>query len=50
VVKNIDTSKLENEWIAGPDRKITLSSLLVLFLDHFKLHLSEIDELIERKF
>ena len=48
VVKNIDTSKLENEWIAGPDRKITLNSLLVLFLDHLKLHLSEIDELLER--
>ena len=48
VVNNIDKSKLENEWIAGPDRKITLNSLLVLFLDHFKLHLSEIDALIER--
>jgi predicted MPP superfamily phosphohydrolase len=48
VVENIDTSKLENEWIAGPDRRITLSSLLMLFLDHFKLHLSEIDALIER--
>jgi predicted MPP superfamily phosphohydrolase len=49
VVKNIDTSKLENEWIAGPDRKISLNSLLLLLIDHLKLHLSEIDELIQRK-
>ena len=49
LVRNIDESKLENAWIAGPDRKITLSSLLVLFLDHLKLHLSEIDELIGRR-
>jgi hypothetical protein len=50
VVKYIDISKLENEWIAGPDRKISLNSLLLLFVDHLKLHLSEIDELIKRKF
>jgi hypothetical protein len=49
VVKNIDVSKLENEWIAGPGRKISLNSLLLLFIDHLKLHLSEIDELIQRK-
>ena len=48
VIKNIDASRLENEWIAGPDRKITLRTLLGLFLEHIKLHLSEIDELIER--
>jgi hypothetical protein len=50
VVRNIDESKLENEWISGPDRKLTLRSLLVEFLKHLKLHLSEIGDLIERKF
>ncbi len=47
LVKNIDESKLENEWIAGPDRKITLRSLLIEFRKHLKLHLSEIDDLIK---
>jgi hypothetical protein len=50
VIKNIDESKLENEWIAGPDRKITLRSMPTDFLKHLKLHLSEIDYLIEKNF
>ncbi|TAL71321.1 MAG: DinB family protein [Bacteroidetes bacterium] len=50
MVRNIDESRFENEWIAAPDRKITLRSLLVEFLKHLKLHLSEIDDLIERKY
>ena len=51
VARHVDVSKLENEWIAGPGRNITLRELLVDFLRHFKLHLSEIEELIEgRKF
>jgi predicted MPP superfamily phosphohydrolase len=50
VVRNIDESKLENEWIAGTDRKITLRSLLMEYLSHLKLHLSEIGDLIERIF
>lgn len=49
LVRNIDESKLENEWIAGPDRKITLKSLLIEFRKHLKLHLSEIDDLIKIK-
>jgi hypothetical protein len=50
VIENIDESKLENEWIAGPETKITLRSLLVEFLKHLKLHLFEIDDLIKGKF
>jgi hypothetical protein len=47
VAKNVDLSKLGNEWVAGPGRNITLKELLVDFLRHFKLHLSEMDDLIE---
>jgi hypothetical protein len=47
-IENIDESKTENEWIAGPGRKITLRELLFDFLKHLKLHLSEMDELIEK--
>jgi hypothetical protein len=48
LVKNIQDDKLENEWIAGPDRKIALKSLVIDFNRHFKLHLREIEELISK--
>jgi hypothetical protein len=47
VIKNINDSKLENEWIAGPDQKITLKTMVLDFPRHLKLHLNEIYELIE---
>jgi len=46
VIRNVDENKLENEWIAAPDRKITLEAMILDFLPHLKLHLVEIDELI----
>jgi hypothetical protein len=46
VIRNVNDDKLNNEWIAGPDRKITLHSMIIDFNSHLKLHLSEIDELI----
>lgn len=47
VIKNIDDSKLDNEWVAAPDQSITLKTMIVDFPRHLKLHLSEINELIE---
>ena len=49
VIKYIDGDKLENEWIAGPEKNITLSMMIVDFPRHLKLHLNEIDELINTK-
>ena len=46
VIKNINDSKLENEWIAGSDQKITLKTMVLDFPRHLKLHLNEINELI----
>jgi len=46
VIGNVDDSKLDNEWIAGPDRLISLKSMIIDFLRHLKLHLSEINELM----
>lgn len=46
VIKNINDSKLENEWISGPDQKITLKTMVLDFPRHLKLHLNEINELI----
>jgi len=49
VIKNVNDDKLNNEWISEPDRKITLQTMIVDFPRHLKLHLSEIDELINKQ-
>ncbi len=49
VINNLNDDKLENEWIAGPGRNITLRAMIVDFLPHLKLHLKEIEDLINVK-
>ncbi len=49
VINNTDKSKLNNEWIAGPDKKITMGNMIADFPEHLKLHLGEINELINNK-
>jgi hypothetical protein len=49
VLENIDDSKLNNEWISGPDQKVALKTMIVDFPGHLKLHLGEINELIQNK-
>lgn len=47
VIKNVDSSKLENEWHYNEERLISLKAGIIDYLRHFKLHLDEIDELIK---
>lgn len=47
VIQQINPEKLDNEWLAGSRDFVSLRSMVVDFLRHFKLHLAEIDELIE---
>jgi hypothetical protein len=49
VINNVKDDKLENEWISGPDKNITLRTMIVDFPRHLKLHLSEINDLINSK-
>lgn len=49
LIKNIQEDKLENEWIAGPDKNISLRTMIVDFPRHLKLHLAEINDLINSK-
>jgi len=49
VIKYINGDKLENEWISGPEKNITLRIMIVDFPRHLKLHLNEIDDLINTK-
>jgi hypothetical protein len=46
VMENISDDKAGNEWIAGPDRRINLGKMIIDFLPHLKLHLDEINDLI----
>jgi hypothetical protein len=48
VINNVDESKLQNEWLAGPGKVITLASMIVDFTRHLKLHLQEIEDLINK--
>jgi hypothetical protein len=49
VIRNVKIEKTNNEWISGPGTRVTLKDLIIDFLRHFKLHLSEIQELIDNK-
>jgi len=49
VIRNVDETKLSNEWIAGPGEKATLEEMINDFTRHIRLHLSEIKDLINSK-
>ena len=49
VIENVNTEKLDNVWISGLNEKISLEAMVVDFPRHFKLHLNEINELINKE-
>ena len=49
VIKNIKEEKLGNEWIVDSEKKIPLKEMVIDYLRHFKLHLNEIKELINKR-
>jgi hypothetical protein len=49
VIKNINPDKMNNEWISGPGEKVTLEVMVTDFPRHLRLHLSEINELIQNQ-
>ncbi len=48
VIKNVESSKLDNQWHYNEERLISLKDGIIDYLRHFKLHLTEIDELINK--
>ncbi len=48
IIQNIDAEKLHNEWVASAEKNISLKNMVSDFPRHFKLHLDEINELINR--
>jgi hypothetical protein len=49
VIRNVNPEKLENQWISGEKEMISLRQNIEGYLPHFKLHLREIEELINRQ-
>lgn len=49
VIRNVDQSKLDNQWISSETRLISLRENIESYLPHFNLHLAEIQELINKK-
>lgn len=46
VINNVKLDKLDNEWITARKDMVSLKSMIIDYLRHFKLHLNEIDDLI----
>ena len=46
VVNNINPDKLDNAWLSAPNKYITLKEMVLSYLNHLKLHLKEINDLI----
>lgn len=49
LIQNVNTEKLNNEWISGQEYgNVSLEEMIIDFLNHFNLHLKEIQELIDQ--
>jgi hypothetical protein len=48
LMNNVNHEKLNQEWIAGPEKFISLRVMIIDYLRHFQLHLNEIKELINK--
>jgi len=48
VIKSVDQSKLNNSWQSFEDVTVTLQQMIEGYLGHIDLHLSEIQELIDK--
>ena len=46
VVRNIDPTKLKNQWISSETKLIPLDEMIEYYPQHFELHLKEMEELI----
>ena len=49
IINNVDMTKLDNIWISALNESVPLKAMITDYLRHFKLHLSEVDDLINSK-
>ena len=50
VIQNVDPSKLRNQWHYSDEKLISLEEGILDYLRHFKLHLDEMNELINTSY
>ncbi|HEX7583605.1 MAG TPA: hypothetical protein VF373_02860 [Prolixibacteraceae bacterium] len=48
VIRNVDESKLENQWISSETKLVSLRENIEYYPQHFELHLKEMEELINK--
>jgi hypothetical protein len=48
VINKVNKDKLANEWITALGEKVSLKAMIIGYLAHFKLHVSEIEELLSK--
>jgi hypothetical protein len=48
VIEFMDETKLNHEWITAVDTKVTMEEMVLDYLSHFRLHLRELEELINQ--
>jgi hypothetical protein len=48
VIRYVDTTKLNHQWAYSDEKLISLQDGIIDYLRHFKLHLDEIMELLEK--
>ena len=49
VINHINEDKLDSQWISAKDETVSLESMIIDYLRHFKLHLGEIEALINQQ-
>jgi hypothetical protein len=48
VIRNVDQTKLGNQWISSESKLISLQEMVEYYPQHFDLHLKEMEELINQ--
>ena len=46
IIRRVDLNKLDNEWLTALGNKVSLRTMIVDYLRHVELHLSEISEIL----
>ena len=47
VIDRVDDEKLDNKWISATGEHVTLGNMITDYLGHFKLHLDQIEALLD---
>jgi len=47
VINGVNPDKLNNEWISALNTRVSLKAMIINYPVHFKLHFTEIEELIK---